>query len=75
MSHSVEKEISVSEEIRCCQEQAYDEDYSILIGMVFAARTFAVGFLIEKRIPEFQFSEIHSLNPITNKAVRGEAVG
>jgi hypothetical protein len=33
--------ISVSEEIRYRQEQEYDEDCSILIGMAFAARIFA----------------------------------
>ena len=49
MSHSVEKrKISVSDKIRCCQEQTYGEGYSILIGVVFCRKNLCRRFLIGK---------------------------
>jgi hypothetical protein len=41
----------------------------------FCSKNFCRRFLIENRTPEFQFSEIYSLNPTTNIAVRYVAVG
>jgi hypothetical protein len=41
----------------------------------FRSETLCRRYLTENGTPEFQFSEIYSLNPTTNKAVRDGAVG